>query len=54
MTDIAKLLVLHDLMDCDDEKPPQRENKKMGEKEKREGILQQHHKRVKDRRSRWI
>ena len=30
------------------------ENKKMGEKEKRERILQQHYKRAKDRKSGWI
>ena len=36
------------------QKTPQRENKKMIEKEKRERILQQNHKRVKDRRLGWI
>ena len=43
-----------ELMDTDEEKTPQRENKKLGGKEKREGILQQHHERVKDRKSGWI
>ena len=36
------------------QKTPQRENKKMIEKERRERILQQNHKRVKDRRLGWI
>ena len=35
-------------------KTPQRENKKMCEAENREGILLQHHNRVKDRRSDWV
>ena len=43
MADIATLVVLHELIESNDKKP----QKKIDEKEKREGILQQHHKRVK-------
>ena len=35
-------------------KTPHRKKKKIREKEKREGILQQHHKIDKDRRLCWI
>ena len=54
MSDIATLVALHELIDSNVEKFHKGKNKKMCEKEKREVILQQYHKRVKDRRSSWI
>ena len=55
MADIAALVVLHELMDYNDKKKkPQRKNKKRDEKGKQEGILQQHLKRVTNKRLGWI
>ena len=54
MAEVATLVVLHELMDSDGKNSHSRETRKWGEKEKREWILQQHHKRVNDRRSGWI